>query len=200
MCLQVYETSLCIGESLPSFRPVPRIPYSCNSNVFSVAWELHRFPSVLYVLVYSTVIVSLLSLWLFWFCLYSKEACGCVYPQRLCFELRGLPPLSLIIAFGSVSWQEMRDLFYLAWTTLFLPDYWCYFTLNNMTLCSQSAQGQSLRVIDTFKSRGGDYDQRGGVGKERGRGGKKEEEKRTHTKVKLAAGLNFLAGLKWNLF
>lgn len=164
VCLQVYETPLCIGESLTNFSLIPRIPYSCNSNVFSVARELHRFPSVLYVLVYSTVIMSLLSLWLFWFCcLYSKEACGCVYPQRLCFELRGLPPLSLIIAFGSVPWQEMRDLFYLAWTTLFLPDYWCYFTLNNMTLCSQPAQGQSLRVIDTFKSRGGDYNQRGGV-------------------------------------
>lgn len=103
VCLQVYETPLCIGKSLTNFNLIPRIPYSCNSNVFSVARELHRFPSVLYVLVYSTVIMSLLSLWLFWFCcLYSKEACGCVYPQRLCFELRGLPPLSLIIAFGSV--------------------------------------------------------------------------------------------------
>lgn len=100
-------------------------------------------------------------------CLHSKQACGLAFPQRLCFELRGLPPLSLIIAFGSAPWQEMRDLFYLAWTTLFLPDYWCYFTLNNMTLCSQSAQGQSLRVIDTFKSRGGDYNQREGVCEER---------------------------------
>ena len=35
-------------------------------------------------------------------CLYSKEACGLVFPPRLCFELRGLPSLSLIIAFGSV--------------------------------------------------------------------------------------------------
>lgn len=100
-------------------------------------------------------------------CLHSKQACGLAFPQRLCFELRGLPPLSLIIAFGSAPWQEMRDLFYLAWTTLFLPDYWCYFTLNNMTLCSQTAQGQSLRVIDTFKSRGGDYNQREGVFEER---------------------------------
>lgn len=115
---------------------------------------------------------------------------GGVYPRSLCFELRGLPPLSLIIAFGSVPWQEMRDLFYLAWTTLFLPDYWCYFTLNNMTLCSQSAQGQSLRVIDTFKSRGGEYNQR----EEWGRKGRK---KRTDAKVKLAAGLRFLAGSHW---
>lgn len=158
------------GNPSPSFSLILRIPYSYNLNVFSVAKLLHRFPSVLYVLVYSTAIMSLLSLRLFWFCcLYSKEACGCAYPQRLCFGLCGLPPLSLIIAFGSVPWQEMRDLFYLAWTTLFLPDYWCYFTLNNMTLCSQSAQGQSLRVIDTFKSRGGEweYNQSGGVGKER---------------------------------
>lgn len=104
------------------------------------------------VLVYSIAILCLLSLWLFGFCcVHSREACGSVYPERLCFQFRGLPPLSLIIALGSVPWQEMRDLFYLAWTTLFLPDYWCYFTLNNMTLCSQSAQGQSLRVIDTFK-------------------------------------------------
>lgn len=173
--LSLWNSALYRGIPHTSFSPVPRIRYSCNSNVFSVASKLHRFPSALYVLVYSTVIMSLLSLWPFWFCcLYSKEACGCVYPQRLCFELRGLPPLSLIIAFGSVPWQEMRDLFYLAWTTLFLPDYWCYFTLNNMTLRSQSAQGQSLRVIDTFKSRGGDYDQKGGVGKERGRGKKKK--------------------------
>lgn len=29
----------------------------------------------------------------FWFCcLYSKEACGCVYPKRLCFELRRFTP------------------------------------------------------------------------------------------------------------
>lgn len=141
------------------------------------------------------MITCLLSLWLFLVCcLYSKEACGCVYPKRLCFGLRSLP-LSLIIAFGSVSWQEMRDLFYLAWTTLFLPGYWCYFTLNNMTSCSQSAQGQSLRVIDTFKSRGGEYNQRGGVDQER-----IKKKNRSDAKIKHAAGLNFLAGWKWNVF
>ena len=141
---------------------------SNNSNTsFRMAGSCRDSP-VFCVLVYSGALWLLLSLWLVWVLLsVFKEACGLVFPQRLCFELRGLPPLSLIIAFGSVPWQEMRDLFYLAWTTLFLPDYWCYFTLNNMTLCSQSAQGQSLRVIDTFKSRGGDYNQREGVCEER---------------------------------
>lgn len=110
---------------------------SCHSGCFGFVVYIQRRP----------VVVSIPSV--------CVSSCG------------GLPPLSLIIAFGSVPWQEMRDLFYLAWTTLFLPDYWCYFTLNNMTLCSQSAQGQSLRVIDTFKSRGRKYNQRGGVGKER---------------------------------
>lgn len=32
------------------------------------------------------------------------------------------------------------------------PDCWCYFTLNNTTQSSRSAQGQSLRVIDTCKA------------------------------------------------
>lgn len=64
-----------------------------------------------------------------------------------------------------------------------------------MTLCSQSAQGQSLRVIDTFKSRGGEYNQKEGVCKER-----ILKKKSSDAKVKLAAGLNFLAILKQNLF
>lgn len=34
-------------------------------------------------------------------CLHSREACGCVSPKRLCFQFRGLPPLSLIMVFGS---------------------------------------------------------------------------------------------------
>lgn len=71
------------------------------------------------------------------------------------FEPRGLPPLSLIIAFGPVSWQEMRDLFCLAWTTLFLPDYWCYFTPNNTALCLLPVQGQSLRGTAAFRNSGG---------------------------------------------
>lgn len=154
---------------------------------------MRRFPSALEVLVSSIAILRLLSLCCVGFCcLYSKEACGCVCPKRLCSELRGLPPLSLVIAFGSVPWQEMRDLFYLAWTTLFLPDYWCYFTLNNMTLCSASAQGQNLRVIDIFKGREGEYNQR----EEWAERGKKSSD----AKATLAAGLNFQAGLKWNRF
>lgn len=63
-------------------------------------------------------------------------------------------PLSLIIAFGPVSWQKTWDLFCLAWTTLFLPDYWCYFTQNNTALCLLPVQGQSLRGISAFRSNG----------------------------------------------
>lgn len=66
-----------------------------------------------------------------------------------------------------------------------------------MTLCSQPAQGQSLRVIDTFKSRGGKYNQRGGVGKKRI---KKKKKNSSDAKVTLAVGLSFLADLKWNMF
>lgn len=90
---------------------------------------------------------------LFVFCFQARVAVVS-NPYVSSFELRGLPPLSLIIAFGPVSWQEMRDLFYLAWTTLFLPDYWCYFTPNNMTLRLLPAQGQSLRVTGIFKRNG----------------------------------------------
>lgn len=59
-----------------------------------------------------------------------------------------------------------------------------------MTLCSESAQGQNLRVIDTFKGRGGEYNQR----EEWAAEGKKSSD----AKATLAAGLNFQAGLKWN--
>lgn len=47
------------------------------------------------------------------------------------------------------------------------PDCWCYFTLNNMTWCSQSVQGQSLRVIDTCKAEEGAAE---GRGEQSGRG------------------------------
>lgn len=148
----------------PSMSPL----YSNISNTcFRMAGSCRDSP-VFCVLVYSGALGLLPSLWPVWVLLsvFKGGLWSCLSPASV-FQLRGLPPLSLIIAFGSVPWQEMRDLFYLAWTTLFLPDYWCYFALNNMTLCSQSAQGQSLRVTDTFKSRGGDYNQREGVCEER---------------------------------
>lgn len=47
------------------------------------------------------------------------------------------------------------------------PDCWCYFTLNNMTWCSQSAQGQSLRVIDTCRA--GEGVGMGGAGNQDGK-------------------------------
>lgn len=104
---------------------------------------------------------------LFVFCL-RVRAVVVPNPYVSSFESRGLPPLSLIIALGPVSWQEMRDLFYLAWTTLFLPDYWCYFTPNNTTPCSLPAWGQSPGVAGIFK----------GNGKRRGEGLRGRKNKR----------------------
>lgn len=158
----------CTRKPLPRFRVFSRFPLKQFEYVFSVARELHRSPSVLCFGLSHSYYVSPVTLAVFGFVVYIQRRPVVVSIPSVCVSsCGGLPPLSLIIAFGSVPWQEMRDLFYLAWTTLFLPDYWCYFTLNNMTLCSQSAQGQSLRVIDTFKSRGGKYNQRRGAGKER---------------------------------
>lgn len=149
------------GESSMSQSPL----YSNNSNdVFPDGREL---PRSLFSLC-SPALRLLLSLWLGWVLLSAfSRSSGLGFPQRLCFELRGLSPLSLIIALAQPLDRKWE--IYFIWLELHCSflDYWCYFTLNNMTLCSQSAQGQSLRVIDTFKSRGGDYNQREGVYEER---------------------------------
>lgn len=64
-----------------------------------------------------------------------------------------------------------------------------------MTLCSQSAQGQSRRVIDTSKT----GEENGTRGEEQASREGGRQNASSDVKVKLAAGLHFLAGLKRNL-
>ena len=116
----------------------------------------------MYVYANSIAIICLLSPGCLGFCCQRlREACGCRDPSGPCFTFAWFAPVSHHCFWRSLLTGNER--FILSGLNYIVPpDCWCYFTLNNTTWSSQSAQGQSLRVIDT--SEAGRELRRGGAG------------------------------------